>query len=189
MSVTYNIPAEYLETYTNVSGGFPFPRRLLSIMSIRESIVLAELIYRLRNRDENDQWLRYSIVDMKSRLNLSLHTQRRALIALRDQGLLSIKSSPVHGRCVKIEWSNLLEALNTEHSIKPSTKQKRLKKQISNEIRKQVFERDGYRCQHCGGWIDLCVDHIYPESKGGPTCIENLQTLCRPCNSKKSDKV
>ena len=56
---------------------------------------------------------------------------------------------------------------------------------IPPEIRIQVMERDAYRCQDCGGWHDLAVDHIVPESMGGPTSLENLQVLCRSCNSRK----
>lgn len=59
------------------------------------------------------------------------------------------------------------------------------KQVIPRLLRKQVFERDAYRCRHCGGHVDLCADHVIPESKGGPTTLDNLQTLCRPCNSKK----
>lgn len=64
-----------------------------------------------------------------------------------------------------------------------------LKKPVSQALRKQVFERDAYRCVKCGSWKDLCADHIYPESKGGPTTLENMQTLCRPCNASKGARV
>ena len=59
---------------------------------------------------------------------------------------------------------------------------------IPAQLRTQVFERDAYRCVTCGGFKDLCGDHIHPESKGGPTTLENLQTMCRSCNSKKGAK-
>jgi 5-methylcytosine-specific restriction endonuclease McrA len=63
------------------------------------------------------------------------------------------------------------------------------KKRIDGVLRKSVFERDFYRCVKCKTHIDLCCDHIFPESKGGEATLENLQTLCRSCNSKKKDKV
>lgn len=59
------------------------------------------------------------------------------------------------------------------------------KKAICSKLRWQVFKRDKYRCKHCFTDEDLTVDHIIAESLGGPTIIENLQTLCRPCNSRK----
>ena len=33
----------------------------------------------------------------------------------------------------------------------------------------------------------MTKDHIIPRSKGGPDCIENFQTMCEECNSKKRD--
>lgn len=59
------------------------------------------------------------------------------------------------------------------------------KKRIGNQLRTEVYERDGYACVKCGSRRQLSVDHIVPEIHGGPTEIGNLQTMCRPCNSKK----
>lgn len=65
------------------------------------------------------------------------------------------------------------------------------RKSLSASVRRQVMERDGYRCQWpgCGTWIDLAVDHIIPVAKGGTNDPGNLQTLCRPHNSEKGVKV
>lgn len=62
------------------------------------------------------------------------------------------------------------------------------KKNVTIGLKKKVFERDFYRCLHCGTHKDLSVDHIKPESKGGETNLDNLQTLCKPCNSRKGVK-
>ena len=59
------------------------------------------------------------------------------------------------------------------------------KKKIDGALRTKVFERDAYRCVHCGAHKDPSCDRILPESKGGETTFTNLQTLCRPCNNKK----
>lgn len=56
---------------------------------------------------------------------------------------------------------------------------------IPPRLRKLIFTRDGHRCLHCGTTEDLTVDHVFPESKGGSMTVWNLQTLCRPCNSRK----
>jgi len=61
------------------------------------------------------------------------------------------------------------------------------KKPIPPEIRWQVWERDNFTCQHCGVRRHLSVDHIVPESRGGTLALDNLQTLCKPCNSRKGN--
>jgi hypothetical protein len=60
---------------------------------------------------------------------------------------------------------------------------------IPGKLRQQVYERDEWRCCSCGSTVDLDVDHIWPRSRGGGIALENLQTLCKPCNLSKSDRT
>lgn len=63
------------------------------------------------------------------------------------------------------------------------------KKRIGPALALSVFRRDGFICKACKKTGDLTVDHIIPESLGGLTSEENLQTLCRSCNSIKGTKL
>src|SRR3990167_282124 len=54
--------------------------------------------------------------------------------------------------------------------------------QVSNKIRWKVWIRDDFTCKNCKTRAFLSIDHIKPQSLGGKTEIENLQTLCRHCN-------
>lgn len=57
-------------------------------------------------------------------------------------------------------------------------------------LRFAILKRDNYRCQLCGATaqdgVKLEVDHKHPKSRGGPATMENLWTLCYPCNHGKS---
>jgi hypothetical protein len=60
---------------------------------------------------------------------------------------------------------------------------------ISEKLRRQVYERDGWKCRLCGSPDNLQVDHVVPHNRGGQTKLENLQTLCGGCNRSKSDQI
>jgi len=47
----------------------------------------------------------------------------------------------------------------------------------------------GNLCASCGKKIKLTKDHIIPLSKGGTDYIENIQPLCRNCNSRKHNHI
>ena len=53
---------------------------------------------------------------------------------------------------------------------------------------KNIFIRDGYKCQYCGSKSELTVDHVVPRSKGGKSSFENCVAACRSCNNYKGDK-
>ena len=50
------------------------------------------------------------------------------------------------------------------------------------------FESLGNKCQLCGSTERIEIDHILALSKGGTNHIDNLQPLCKPCNSGKGNR-
>ena len=56
-----------------------------------------------------------------------------------------------------------------------------------NLLRRQVFNRDGYRCRKCGSAGRLECDHVISLDRGGdPYDPDNLQALCRGCHIEKT---
>lgn len=61
---------------------------------------------------------------------------------------------------------------------------------ISEKLRRQVYDRDGWKCVRCGRTDRLTVHHSQlPHIRGGNISLDNLQTLCNPCNSAIGDRT
>jgi 5-methylcytosine-specific restriction endonuclease McrA len=56
---------------------------------------------------------------------------------------------------------------------------------IPEDVRREVFRRDGGRCAACGSDELLQFDHVIPVALGGASTPGNLQLLCAPCNRDK----
>ncbi|MGI9023192.1 MAG: HNH endonuclease [Acidimicrobiales bacterium] len=54
--------------------------------------------------------------------------------------------------------------------------------------RRAVFARDDHRCQYCGKAAEN-IDHVIPRSRGGSHSWENVVAACRPCNTRKEDRL
>jgi 5-methylcytosine-specific restriction endonuclease McrA len=62
------------------------------------------------------------------------------------------------------------------------------KARIPLNLRRRVIERDGVYCVYCDEDLsnsEIHMDHVIPESIGGPTTYDNLQVTCRKCNLAK----
>jgi 5-methylcytosine-specific restriction endonuclease McrA len=56
----------------------------------------------------------------------------------------------------------------------------------------EVKRKHNFRCAMCGkheSEVKLTRDHIIPITKGGSNYISNIQPLCGPCNSHKSNHL
>ncbi len=58
--------------------------------------------------------------------------------------------------------------------------------------RRNLFARDGNRCQYCGKGFptsELSLDHVMPRSRGGDTSWENIVCACVACNVRKGGRT
>jgi 5-methylcytosine-specific restriction endonuclease McrA len=68
----------------------------------------------------------------------------------------------------------------------------RVPRQTLRFNRRNLFARDGHRCQYCGRNFpsnQLSFDHVLPRSRGGETNWENVVCSCVTCNSKKGGRT
>lgn len=73
----------------------------------------------------------------------------------------------------------------TRRTASPKTSSAAIRKKLSRSLIRQIWDRDGWECRHCGTHQDLTIDHITPLASGGTDDMGNLQTLCKSCNSSK----
>ncbi len=78
---------------------------------------------------------------------------------------------------------NVNISIGKKKDVKPS-------RNIPQHLKRAVDARDGKKCRNCGVETEFVqYDHIYPYDLGGPTTLENLQTLCPTCNTSKGNKI
>lgn len=68
----------------------------------------------------------------------------------------------------------------------------RLPRQRVKFNRRNLFARDGNRCQYCGKRFsssELSLDHVVPRSIGGKSTWRNLVCACTACNKRKGGRT
>jgi len=85
----------------------------------------------------------------------------------------------------------LIKITKGVYKYDPLMVQKRELEDFTPAMKKQIFERDGYRCVMCGkgpkDGVEIQADHIKPKDLGGKATIENGQTLCAAHNFLKKN--
>lgn len=94
----------------------------------------------------------------------------------------------------KFEKKGALDT-HSHEEVSSNNRKHKTRRDINLRLRFMVMRRDNFKCCICGRspsttpGLELVIDHVYPWVKGGESTMDNLQTLCRECNSGKSDLV
>lgn len=98
-----------------------------------------------------------------------------ALLELEAIGKVRWWPALRHVEVLDIRWSRSSDVSPERRRWQRKAKKTRLK----------LLARDGAVCRYCGSLDDLTVDHRQPIVTGGSDELDNLQILCRSCNSRK----
>jgi 5-methylcytosine-specific restriction endonuclease McrA len=65
---------------------------------------------------------------------------------------------------------------------------------VSQSVRRLVADRAGKSCEYCKSQENYApqpfsVEHIYPQSLGGKSLLDNLALSCQGCNNAKYTKT
>ena len=111
---------------------------------------------------------------------LNITTWRRALVMVlkgKAEGLEHDSSRWIRGDTMLPTVIRLRQYVRVPYKQLPLT-------------RRNLFHRDGHRCQYCGSSADqLSIDHVVPRSRGGLDTGENVTTACLPCNVRKGNRT
>lgn len=124
----------------------------------------ASRTYYAKNKEKSLAWHRKNYIANKARI--------------LERNKIWSASNPIAVRQLSLEGTNRRNA--------------RLKGADGSHTREEWFsllELCGNRCVCCGQAKKLTRDHIVPIIVGGSDFIENIQPLCRECNSSKRDKT
>lgn len=111
---------------------------------------------------------------------LNITTWRRAMVMLLKGKAEGLEHDPAH---VIREDYLLPTVIRLRQFVRVPYKQMPL-------TRRNLFHRDGHRCQYCGYSGDrLSVDHVIPRSRGGGDTWDNVTTACLPCNVRKGNRT
>jgi len=97
---------------------------------------------------------------------------------------------PVHGAYWQKAYKKLLRKISTlKSSLKRRSADNKVKFDITLLELKQMFlDIYGNECKYCPkilSYRNIACDHIIPISKDGDSTVDNLQLICKACNTRK----
>lgn len=120
--------------------------------------------------------------DLGKQIDKIVHTKSNA-IKERLREISSLTISLNEWEEVRRKWRVSLDSIL---AMRYENRRKEANATISKkDIRSLVFSHFGYKCNMCGKSSSLTIDHITPVVSGGLDILENLQPLCKSCNSSK----
>ena len=97
---------------------------------------------------------------------------------------------PIHGNYWQRAYKKLLRKISTlKSTLKRRSKDNNILFDIDTPtLKKMIMSVYGDKCKYCNKILtyrNTVCDHIIPVIKGGPSIEQNLQFICKTCNTRK----
>ncbi len=118
--------------------------------------------------------------------NARYKSENREKVSLSNKRYRENNKEVIQGR--KRKWDQENRHKNATYSQNRRALEKEAEGSFTEEEWEDLCEYYNNICLRCGKEGKMTVDHIVPLSKGGTNYIENLQPLCKPCNTSKGNR-
>ena len=107
-----------------------------------------------------------------------------------DKEIFKEVLEPHHRTYWKIAYTKLQRKMQSlKSSLKKRSEDNNVLFKIDMEdLRKKIYDSYGKECKYCDRKMTLrnmVCDHIIPLAKNGDSTIDNLQLICKSCNTRK----
>lgn len=165
----------YNKNYENLKKYITEEEALKNKISFKKYYKYQNMIF---EREKQKKFYQFNI-----QINIFYKSKKGRVYKEINQNYNKVQFQNIYKKYVSLQNSRELYEINSRIE----------RAKISDSVRYDVFMRDGNKCCICGrkqsDGVILEVDHIIPDSKGGKSTIDNLQTLCDRCNGGKSNKM
>jgi len=135
--------------------------------------------YRIENREKIAEYMKtYKIQYRAKHLEKRRAYSRRYYAEHREERLAYYR-----------EWAAENRDVANAAKINYRTRKVNSEGSFTAQEWQQLCEKYDNKCLCCSSDGPLEADHVVPLSKGGSSYIDNIQPLCRLCNSRKRDKT
>jgi hypothetical protein len=131
-----------------------------------------------------------SSAGFKQKKKGSRKAPRKSKITLTWESKFLPLLKEMHGNhAQKIFHSLMKKSSNILSSLKRRSKEYEVIFQISlGEVRRLLLRAYGNKCKYCSDILDfrnMVCDHMVPISTGGESTAQNLEMICKRCNTRK----
>ena len=110
------------------------------------------------------------------------------LVNMDQQGRIQLDGDFVRINSMRLQTFKYKGTKCVSCSLEGSFFRKEKDKQSKHDVSRR-YHLNLYAVNAYGEPVLMTMDHVYPQCYGGTTSLDNLQTMCAPCNNKKDCKI